>query len=304
MPVAGFICPDEKTVLIEDCLRECRLRDKFPTGRCKALPFLKRAGRDRHWNGKPSVTQILSGTREQFLKITRPYFINPFQKVAAIIGTNTHNVMYRLTESEYAEETLYNQLVHGTYDVYDPDTKTLYDYKTWGAWKIAKALSGNDDEKAEALFEVVLQMNQYRILLKQKYPQLEINSMAVQVISREVGLRQTKERGIVDAAPVILIPEINSSLVTRYQEIKSDCLNQAFVYDWAPPCRARETWNGKKCEKYCEVRDICKTMKNYSERMLWWIRQESELKSIEESIVKTIKSALKESRTLSGYQTG
>jgi hypothetical protein len=289
MPITGFICPDGEAVSLEDCFRECRIKHLFQTGRCKALPFLKRAGKDRPWDGKLSSTQILTGTREILLKVTKPYHINPSRKVAAIIGTNTHNILYRLTDSTYAEETLYNELIKGTYDMYDPETGTLYDYKTWGAWKIVKALSEDTSQRADALFDVTVQMNQYRILLKQKYPQLEIKQLAVQVISRETNLKTTRQMGLMDDAPVILIPEIDSSIIERYQAVKNICVQKAFLTDWAPLCRERETWGGKKCSGYCDVSHICGQQPTQTEDIEWWLEQEAELQSIEEKIIDLIK---------------
>jgi len=288
MAIVGFICPDGQKVTLEDCFRDCRLKNEFPTGRCKALPFLKRAGKDRQWDGKLSSTQVTTGTREIFLKITKPYFISPARKVAAIIGTNVHNIMYRLTNSKYAEETLYNELIQGTYDIYDPETQTLYDYKTWGAWKIVKAISSDPAERADALFEVTVQLNQYRVLLKEKYPDLKISTMAVQIISREAGLKYTKQKGIFDSAPVISVPEIEDRLIERFQTIKVLSLQRALSEEWAPLCRPRETWNGKKCSEYCDVSDICVSLKTEGD-LAWWAELETELMETEKKILEVIK---------------
>jgi hypothetical protein len=292
MPIAGFICPDGKTVETHICLKECRLKHLFKNKRCKALPLLRRASREREWNGIPSVTQLLCGTREVFLKITKPYYIKPYKRISSIIGTSVHSGLHRLTDSEYAEETLYNDLIQGTYDMYDPYDKTLYDYKTWGTWKVAKALNGSITERADALFDVTVQMNHYRMLLQAKYPELEINNIAVQVISRETNLKQAKEKGLEDGAPVILIPKIPDRLILEFQRVKTECLHEALQIRWAPQCNSRATWNGKKCNEYCDVLSACLTMPKSKEYDTWWLEQEKRIYLIETEIISHIANYL------------
>lgn len=287
MPIAGFICPDGQRISTEECLKECRLKSEFPTGRCKALPFLKRAARDRLWDGTPSVTQLLQGTRETWLKITRDYHIDPDRKTAAMIGTTVHNLMYRLTDSEYAEEKLLNEILQGTYDMYDPETQTLYDYKTWGTWKVAKILAPKDPhERADALFDVALQLNQYRLLLQEKYPDLPVRTIAVQVISRESGLKQAKTRGITTGSPVLIIPVLSDSLVKDYYSLKEQRLRLAIETDYAPPCRAREHWNTKKCVEFCEVRELCNDLQTRDDPQ--WTEYEIRLDRLEREILDAI----------------
>jgi hypothetical protein len=97
MPAIGFICPDSQKIKFEDCFKECRLKDSLPCNRCKALPFLRKCSRQREWEGEPSTTQLLIGTREAWLKITRVYFINPDDRAFSILGTNAHSVLERQT---------------------------------------------------------------------------------------------------------------------------------------------------------------------------------------------------------------
>lgn len=269
MPLAGFICPDGQKVNKELCLQGCRLQESLPAGRCKAVPFLRRAARDKTFEGLPSTTQLLAGTRETLLKITRDYYIDPDRKTAAIIGTGVHSALWRLLESEKGEETLISELLHGTYDLYDPHTKTLYDYKTWGVWKLAKIIHGTAEQKADALFEVTLQMHQYRLLLTKKYPSIQIENVAVQVISRDANTRQAESRGIQQMSPLILLPDMPDSLINEYFEYKAEKLQLALKQDWAPPCTDRETWEGRKCNRYCDVKELCYRMPAFNEDPAW-----------------------------------
>jgi len=190
MPIKGFICPDRVKVTTEECLEKCRLASYFPTKRCRALPILKHAAREKEWNDLPSTTQLLTGTRELFLKVKSDYYINPDSKTFALIGVNTHGKLYNIIASSFAEETIVNDLLTGTYDFYDPESKTLFDYKTWGLTKVNMILQGNPEYRVNSMFDVVLQLNNYRMLLQGKYPSLPIHHLAVQVVNRESGLKK------------------------------------------------------------------------------------------------------------------
>lgn len=290
MPVAGFICPDGQKVDKNDCLQGCRL--SFPAGRCKAVPFLRRAAKDKLFDGLPSTTQLLAGTRETLIKITKPYYIDPDRKTAAIIGSGVHSLLWKLIDGEMGEETIVNDLLQGTYDMYDPQTKTLYDYKTWGVWKLAKVLSATPEERADALFEVVLQMHQYKILLKQKYPQIPIENLAIQVVSRETNLRQAEQKGLQQGSPLILLPQISDEAVSYYFEIKSEKLKLALSEDWAPLCSRRETWDTKKCQRYCDVKEICYCMPIDGSSL--WKELEQKQEEAEAKILQLISQKLKE----------
>jgi hypothetical protein len=290
MPLIGFICPDGERVTIDECFTACRLQKELPAGRCKALPLLKKVAKSRIWEGKPSTTQLLIGTREAMLKINQPYFIDPDKKTAAVIGSGVHSLLYKLTDVETAEETLFNELLQGTYDMYDPETQTLYDYKTWGTYKLVKILRGTNDEKADALFDVTLQLHQYMFLLKEKYPDLPISNLAIQVISRETNLAYAKKHNITVGSPLIILPMLPHDNVKAYFDLKAQMLKTALDTLWAPLCSSRETWNGKKCSSYCEVADICKTIGFETSNNIWQQLNES-LETVESQIIQTLKES-------------
>jgi len=233
MPAIGFICPDGEKITFEECFKECRLKGDLPCGRCKALPFLRKAARQREWKWEPSTTQLLIGTREAWLKITRPYYINPDDKVFAILGTQAHAVLERFGKGDhFTEERLRDEICSGAFDFYDGEQQILYDYKTWGSYKVMQALgikaievpetdengqtilkkSGknkgepktkkvwvNSDiaSKAAALLETSIQLSNYRDKLLRILPMgYYVKEMAVQVISRDSGLMISAIRGI------------------------------------------------------------------------------------------------------------
>ena len=75
MPATQFICPNQDKVLIKQCLSICP-----HCMRCMAKPTLETLAKsvsERNLGRKFSVTELLSGTRELFLKKTTDYAINP-----------------------------------------------------------------------------------------------------------------------------------------------------------------------------------------------------------------------------------
>ena len=80
-----FRCPEKQLIPVKDCFTKCRLPE-----RCEPLPYLHLAAAEREWTGIPSTTQLLNGTMMSFLKITKPYTIDPDDMAFAIHGTIAH----------------------------------------------------------------------------------------------------------------------------------------------------------------------------------------------------------------------
>jgi len=294
MPAIGFICPDHQRVTFEECFRECRLKDGLPCNRCKALPFLRKCARQREWTGEPSTTQLLRGIRESWLKITRDYYINPDDHAFSILGTHAHAVLDNFGKGDHlTEERLKDEICSGAFDFYDGEIQTLYDYKTWGSYKVQQALgirsievletdesgqpilkksgknkgepktrkvyvNGDSVARINALFETAIQLSDYRDKLLSVLPgEYTVKNMAVQVISRDGGLMVSAMRGIEEKAPLVPINGISSRWIRKYFSRKRELLLDALQKDYAPRCRRRETWEGRKCAGYCEVSELC-----------------------------------------------
>jgi hypothetical protein len=294
MPAIGFLCPDKAPVMFQDCLKECRLKDDLPMGRCKALPFLRKCTRQREWTGEPSTTQLITGTREAWLKITMPYFINPDDKVYSLLGTNVHSILDKFGQGDHlTEERLRDEICSGQFDFYDGEQQILYDYKTWGSYKVQQALgircieepetdesgqpllktrgknkglpktkkvwlNGDIATKAVSLLDTSIQMSNYRDKLLSVLPTgYTVKKMAVQAISRDSGLMVSIMRGIEENAPLIPINGVSKHWVDKFLNRKRDLLFTALKDDYAPLCKKRQRWFGKKCKSYCEVSEQC-----------------------------------------------
>ena len=276
MAAIGFRCPDGNTVKFGAC-------DKCDH-RCMALPALKSAENStHHWFGKPSVTTLLTDTRQTYLKITSDFYVNPMGSIAAMIGTSMHSIMEGNTPQNWLSEVRLNDdITSGAFDAYDTETQTLYDFKCYGAYKISQCLGfkgkwekyivtrGKDKGKEKwrqrfvpggvrHLHDVAFQLNYYRILMEKHG--IPVRSMAVQCFVRG-GLDKTaKSYGITQAAYLIPVNKISDHWVRLYFKTKYDRLMDALEKKELPPI-CKDRWGSKsnpdrRCKEYCEVNENC-----------------------------------------------
>ena len=83
MPAHAFICPNGNQVAIEDCLNQCQ-----QPMRCMFLPTLRSvaASLNRNLTGA-SVTELIAGTRETYLKKMTHYAVDPQSVLYALHGS-------------------------------------------------------------------------------------------------------------------------------------------------------------------------------------------------------------------------
>lgn len=278
----GFICPDGNRIRFEGCLEKCRMGK-----RCLSLPTLRHMSEVRSWTGKPSVTQCLNGTLEELLKITTPYYAEPQRFAFALLGTTHHSALEYTDMNNLAEERMDDEEVGGTPDLLEVSEGCegfydLYDYKTWGSYKVAKALgikrvpveTGGEYKSGEKkgqkktrkesvqspdfidIPETELQINRYRIMFERRgFP---INRMVVQVTVRDGGIMAAKSRGVTETIYLIPVKLLPDEYVLEYYGRKSrallDALDSGHCDDH---CTAEENWDGRKCSSYCDVSFAC-----------------------------------------------
>ena len=198
-PLKYFYCPDGQQVEIKDCLAKCQHQD----GRCLSLPTLMDIADVREWKGVPSTTMLLNGVRLSYLEIVQDYAVFPTERAFALLGTRHHRRLEKIADklNVLPEEKLQGE-VSGILDLLVPDEMVdyevyqLWDYKTSGSYKVAKALglvshkephptetyktSGKwgkaGDPKMITVFEIdptaidmddwILQLNNYRLLIE------------------------------------------------------------------------------------------------------------------------------------------
>lgn len=253
-----FICPDGSKIEIAQCLDRC----PRPEGRCLSLPTLHSVGSTRPWKGKPSTTQLLNPTRQEFLKITKDYAINPFDMAFALLGTRHHSrleIVAKKLKGVNAELYLEADTT-GILDLLEPDPQIedhfiLFDYKTWGSFAVAKHISKTNGYYEK--WQAELQLNNYRWMAEQLG--FAISKMFIQVTVRDGGTFTARNNGIEEKMLVLPINRLEDNVVREYFLTKSFRLIQYVDNDIMPNlCDYEERWNGRRCKgSLCEVHMFC-----------------------------------------------
>jgi len=290
MPLTRFICPDQEEREISQCLQKCPRTE----GRCLSLPTLMAIADGRPWTGKPSTTQLLNGTRLAYLQITKGYSVDPFDRAFALLGSRHHHRFEVIAKklNALSEEKLDGE-VTGILDLLVPDETIteeayeLWDYKTSGSFKVAKALglvgrkvpdptgevyktSGKwgkagsikmitqyeRDLLAVDMWDWEFQLNHYRIKIEAiGFP---VSKMKIQATVRDGGTMVAEGRGIDQNIFVIPVARYDDRLITDYFAQKREALLSALESkQLPPPCDAKETWDGRRCEAFCDVWQFC-----------------------------------------------
>lgn len=282
MPAIKFICPDGQNVPIAECLRGCP-----KVKRCMFLPTLRAVAKtlDRKI-AEPTVTELIAGTREIYLKRTSDYAVEPTSILYALQGQAIHTINEEHTQgSILSEERLKDEITSGQFDLFgkilDEDEGVLGDLKVTSSFKIMKALSiykekvatgefyksglkkGLPKFRTEIRYDGVrdildwsIQLNYYRMLLERTG--FKVNRMFIQVLCRDFNLRIANERGINKPVYIIPINKISDSWLNRYFQHKAKVLRDAICSNTLPPvCSFRERWGDRKCLGYCAARVNC-----------------------------------------------
>lgn len=282
MPATKFICPNGKRVTIKRCLAACPQQE-----RCMFLPTLRAVAKslDRGIKGA-TVTELISGIREAYLKKKTSYAVDPQNVLYALHGQAVHTIHEENMDGEMlGEERLRDRITSGKFDLYgqiiDKDNGVLGDLKVTSSYKLMKALGiykvdiptgefyksgakkGQPKTKKVFRYDGVrhiwdwsVQLNYYRMLLEKAG--FEVKRMYIQALCRDSNLRTASERGITKQIYLIPIHRISDHWLKRYFGKKAKLLRQALRNkELPPPCSVKETWQGKKCLEYCDVREHC-----------------------------------------------
>ena len=282
MPATQFICPDGTCIAIQDCLASCQRKQ-----RCMFLPTLRAVATSLNRGiSEPTVTELIAGTRETYLKKTVNYAVNPQSVLYALHGSALHSINENHSEGNMLTEIRLNdEITSGKFDLYgeilDQDTGVLGDIKVTSSYKIMKALgkykvdvptgevykSGLKkgeikykkewrDDGVKGILDWAIQLNYYRILLEQQG--LVVSKMVIQAMCRDNSLRIANERGIDQAIYLIPVNRISNRWITRYMQHKAKVIRQALATRTMPSiCTTKERWHNRKCLDYCQVAEQC-----------------------------------------------
>lgn len=282
MPGTKFICPNGNEVWICECLNHCRQQE-----RCMFLPTLRAIAKsmDRHI-AEPTVTELIAGARETYLKRTTEYAVDPQSVLYALHGQAVHTIHENCTEGEILSEVrLKDRITSGKFDLYgriiDEEEGVLGDLKVTSSYKLMKALGiykvkvdtgdvyksglkkGQPKYRTELRYNGVrhvldwaIQLNYYRMLLEKEG--FTVKKMYIQAMCRDNNLRIAAERGIDRSIYMIPIYKISDHWMNLYFKRKAELLQEAIATHTLPPvCSAKERWHDRKCLSYCDGRDNC-----------------------------------------------
>lgn len=285
MGATQFICPNKERISIGECLNSC------PNAiRCMGKPTLEAVAnsvQDRKLGNKYSVTELIAGTREVYLKKTTDYAVDPQDQIFAMHGTAVHSICEKHSSSFILTEVrLSNDLYTGQIDAYGDllgnGKKVLMDYKVTSSFKAAMALGyykvdeptgeyyktgvKKGLEKTRKVLktdgvkhtlEWAIQVNAYRMLLEEhNFP---VEEMYIQMYVRDYSLRIAAERNVEKPIYLLKVNRISDIWLKRYFELKRKRLEEAMLSGELPNfCSKRESWNGRKCENYCNVFEACR----------------------------------------------
>lgn len=279
MPWTKFICPDQVEIPITECLEKCRMDQ----GRCVALPTLQMFAKGRReWKGVLSTTAGLNGSRLEYLKITREYAEAPCSRAFALLGTFHHLRFQKMDLPDTLSEVwLEDEIGSGMFDYYDAQERTIYDFKTCGAWKICKVLgkrkveepipgeyfkSGprKGEQKTKKVWEMcppdtfdwAMQGSRYSwMLIDIGFP---VDKYIVQATVRDFTRQTSRQYGLERQIYLIEIPILRRDQVVEFYALKSLRLKEALESGVMPePCSPTERWDDRRCIGYCPVVKFC-----------------------------------------------
>ena len=282
MPATKFICPKGQRIRIKECLRSCPNQQ-----RCMFLPTLRAVADYLNRNiAEPTVTELIAGIRETYLKKTSAYAVAPASILYALQGQAIHSINEQQTYGAIlSEERLKDDITSGQFDLFgkilDTDEGVLGDLKVTSSFKLMRALGiykvkvdageiyksglkkGQPKFKTELRYDGVrdlldwsIQLNYYRLLLERAG--FKISRMYIQAICRDASLRIAAERGIDKPVYIIPINKISDHWLSRYFQHKAKLLREAITSKTLPPvCSFRERWGNRKCLGYCAARENC-----------------------------------------------
>lgn len=282
MPATKFICPDGSEIPILQCLNHCPKKE-----RCMFLPTLRAIAKSMNRGiAEPTVTELIAGVRETYLKKTTDYAVDPQGTLYALQGQAVHTLHENCTEGEILSEVrLKDAITSGKFDLYgkilDEEEGVLGDLKVTSSYKLMKALGiykvdvptgetfktgakkGQPKTRKELRYGGVryvldwaIQLNYYRMLLEKAG--FTVKRMVIQALCRDSSLRIASERGIDQTIYIIPIRRISDRWLERYFEKKAKFLQDAMETGKLPPiCSARERWDGRKCLDYCVASAHC-----------------------------------------------
>jgi len=207
--------------------------------------------------------------------------------------------IHKYSHNVLSEETLSDDESKGIADLLEEDENKegyfiLEDYKSAGSYNVAQWLGivkekelipildeegnpvllksgpnmGKPKTRTETTFIIdpdkiqmeneELQINRYRLFYESYgFP---VSKMYISSIVRDGGIMVASSRGITQNIYKIPVKRLDDEYVLEtYRTLKKE-VEEGFGAGFCRMCTTSETWDGRRCEKYCEVNEACKEM--------------------------------------------
>ena len=196
----------------------------------------------------------------EYLQITKPFSVDPFDQAFALLGTRHHGRLEAVAKkiAGLEAEKKLGQEVSGICDLLEPinggDTYRLIDYKTYGSYALAKQLNIKEGDYDQ--LKLQLQFNNYRFMAQGIG--FNVTELWAQVTVRDGGTFSARNNKIDKNLYMIPIKILDDDYVQEYFLTKASALITALEKNKMPElCDFQERWNGRRCTGYCAVSRFC-----------------------------------------------
>ena len=259
----GFICPmTEQNVTLEEHCVKCQVE-------CEPLPLLSAMMDSVRAVEKDvySTTELLKPRQCLYLERNHPYYTSPDSSLWSVYGTALHSVIEKgldkynepLFKNRYVYEKQFRVKINGatlrgTPDLYDTQTKTLWDWKTVKYYYTGKYLI--EGKWGESTYRE--QQNIYRTFFLP-----EAKHMKLKLLIRDHN-SQLKRKGIPEKV-TLTVPHLDDDFVKDFvsRRISESVADQ--IFGNPPPCEEKDLWNGARCRDYCGGKNFCNQYKEAQE---------------------------------------
>lgn len=272
------------------------VKDVFAGKHLDDLPFpmsyLKMIADERPWTGKPHVTDLINGPRLTYLKSVADYAVDPDDGSFRVMGIQAHKKLDGIGDT--SEILLEDDDVIGRTDLLEENgngTYTLTDYKISGSYKVAKALgiykksvevldkdgkpviykSGEKEGQVRTRQQIFFdpakadtkdwsrQLNVYKYLIE-KQLDIVVTKLQIFIIVRDGNTVNSSNNGVDRQTYLVPIKIYPADKVQEWIKKRSEELMAAFTTHNPRECDAEESWEGRRCKDFCEVRSVCEAM--------------------------------------------
>lgn len=260
MPRVGFVCPvTDENVKFSCCTHFCK-------NQCMSLPMVMAfIGDPRELiENRYSVTEILKPPQAVYLYRHNDIYSSPSKLIYAFWGTGVHALLEEQKERccwddrfefEQHYETIINGItLSGTIDLFDKQTKTIYDYKFTKEYAVRKMLDGKWDESTYAD-----QANIYKCYFKPLAERIVIEAM----------IKDWTPSGEIYPIQDIDVPIASEEYIRKKTEalLAEHKLNEIDPSNIKPCSKEDVWWNSNprskncnvplRCAHYCDVSEVC-----------------------------------------------